>query len=63
MLEWLYNALMSIVSFVLGLFGISLGKKSVHFEDGETPGTGVDTPKEDAPVVQSEPEAEAVAKN
>lgn len=36
MLSWLYDALMSIVAFVLGLFGVSMDKKSVTFaEDGE----------------------------
>jgi len=33
MFEWLYSVLMSLVSFVLGLFGIEYGKKKVHFED------------------------------
>lgn len=32
MLTWLYDLMMTIVSFVLGLFGLNT-KKHVHFED------------------------------
>ena len=33
MFEWIYDMLMSFVSFVLSLLGISENKKSVHFAD------------------------------
>ena len=33
MLSYLYDLLMSIVTFVLGLFGIEMKKKSVSFAD------------------------------
>jgi hypothetical protein len=35
MLEKLYELLMSFVTFILGFFGIELGKKSVTFADEE----------------------------
>lgn len=33
MLTWLYELLISFVSFILGLFGIQMNKKSVSFAD------------------------------
>lgn len=41
MLERLYELLMSFVTYILGFFGIELGKKSVTFAE--------DTKKDDAP--------------
>lgn len=34
MLEKLYDLLMSIITFILGLFGCEFGKKSVTFAEG-----------------------------
>ena len=31
MLTWLYDLLISFVSFILGLFGVQMNKKSVSF--------------------------------
>lgn len=33
MLSYLYNLLMSFVTYILGFFGIEFGKKSVTFAD------------------------------
>ena len=33
MLTWLYELIISFVSFILGLFGIQMNKKSVSFAD------------------------------
>jgi hypothetical protein len=33
MLSWLYDIFVTIVSFIMGLFGFDLKKRSVHFED------------------------------
>ena len=33
MLTWLYELLTSFISFILGLFGIQMNKKSVSFAD------------------------------
>jgi hypothetical protein len=33
MLTWLYELLISFVSFILGIFGIQMNKKSVSFAD------------------------------
>jgi hypothetical protein len=33
MLDWLYEQLMAIITFILGLFGLSLDKKSVTFAE------------------------------
>jgi len=35
MLTWLYDLLISFVSFILGLFGIQMNKKSVSFSDDD----------------------------
>lgn len=45
MLSWLYDMLMSVVAFILGLFGVSMDKKSVSFADDATEG-GSNTTKE-----------------
>ena len=47
MLSWLYDVFMSIVTFILGLFGVNLSSKSVTFADD----TKMDeTPAESTPV-------------
>ena len=33
MFAWLYDTLMSFVSFILGFLGIKLNKKNVHFAE------------------------------
>jgi hypothetical protein len=33
MLDWLYNIFVTFVTFVMGLFGFNLKKRSVHFKD------------------------------
>lgn len=47
MLTYLYELFMSFVTFILGFFGIELGKKSVTFADEVEK-------KEEAPVAQEE---------
>jgi hypothetical protein len=39
MLEKLYDLFVSIVTFILGLFGFELNKKSVTFAEGTKEGT------------------------
>jgi hypothetical protein len=39
MLGWLYDIFVTIVSFIMGLFGFDLKKRSVHFEDEVEEGT------------------------
>lgn len=52
MFERVYELLMSIITFILGLFGIELGKKSVTFADDVIEATKTDDVKEEviAPV-------------
>jgi hypothetical protein len=47
MLTYLYELLMSFVTYILGFFGIEFGKKTVTFADDVEK-------KEEAPVVQEE---------
>jgi len=51
MFEWLYNAFVSFVTFVLSLFGMSLDKK-VHFEEGAKDEDNDDSPNVAKNVVQ-----------
>ena len=46
MFGWIYEMLMSIVHFVLGLFGIQWGEKHVRFEDGVAPEKDQESVKE-----------------
>ncbi len=46
MFGWLYDIFVAIVSFVMGLFGFDLSKRSVRFEDD----VEVVSSKEEAPV-------------
>ena len=55
MLAWLYDLFLSFVTFVLGLFGFDLKKKSVSFADDVK-----DTPTESATPVTA---AAAVVEN
>lgn len=48
MLTYLYELLMSFVTYILGFFGIELGKKSVSFADE------VEKKEEAKPVAQEE---------
>ena len=41
MFDWLYNAFMSFVAYILSFFGMSMDKK-VHFEDGSKEDDHVD---------------------
>jgi hypothetical protein len=43
MLEKLYDLFVSIVTFILGLFGFELSKRSVTFAEGTKEGTTEDT--------------------
>ena len=54
MLNWLYDLMMTIVSFVLGLFGLNT-KKHVHFEDED------EKPTENALNTEQTPVADVVA--
>lgn len=46
MLSYLYELLMSIVTYILGFFGVEFGKKSVTFAD--------DVKKDDTPDISQE---------
>lgn len=47
MLSWLYDVFMSIITFILGLFGVNLSSKSVSFAD--------DTKTDETPTESSAP--------
>ena len=53
MLSWLYDIFVAIVTFVMGLFGFDLKKRSVTFADDVK-----DTPKES---VTASPDTTAIA--
>jgi hypothetical protein len=54
MLSWLYDVFISIITFILGLFGVNLGGKTVTFAD--------DTKTDETPAESSTPlESEAPA--
>jgi hypothetical protein len=57
MLEKLYELFMSIVTMILGFFGIELGKKSVSFAEG----TKDEEKKEEAPAAETPSETPAAA--
>jgi hypothetical protein len=64
MLTWLYDLLMTFVTFVMSFFGVELGKKNVTFasdvkedekkEDVATPKAEDVAPSSDAPVAVAE---------
>ena len=47
MFERVYELLMSLVTYILGFFGIELGKKSVSFADDATESSKADESKEE----------------
>jgi hypothetical protein len=53
MLAWLYDLFMSIVTFILGFFGMDLKKKSVSFAE--------DAKEDEKPSEEAAPVAEAAA--
>ena len=66
MLSWLYDIFVAIVSFIMGLFGFDLKKRSVTFADDVKDSNGdstvttnpvTNTVSEVAPVAESKEEA------
>lgn len=50
MLDWLYNIFVTIVSFILGLFGFDLKKRSVTFADEVEKKEETDDKSQETPV-------------
>lgn len=66
MLSWLYDILMTVVTFLLGLFGVDLTKRSVTFaddvKDDKTLETAV-TANSESITVESVTESNTVVEN
>lgn len=54
MFERVYELLMSLVTYILGFFGIELGKKSVSFADDTTEPAKSDEAKEEVAAAAEE---------
>jgi hypothetical protein len=53
MLSYLYELLMSFVTYILGFFGVEFGKKSVTFADDVKKEDAPDTSHEETKLVES----------
>ncbi len=58
MFSWLYDIFVKIVTFVLGLFGFDLTKRSVRFEDEVEEGTKNEIKVTEVPAKEEEKSVE-----
>ncbi len=58
MFSWLYDIFVKIVTFVLGLFGFDLKKRSVRFEDEVEEGTKNEIKVTEVPAKEEEKSVE-----